>query len=395
MKLILYIALSGLSHTVAAQRVGIRTNSPEAMLDIRSTNNVAAVSGSNYATLSLFDNASNGTGSNVYLGKIGNANQWRWVNLADPSSSASAMQWFYNNQLMLHLSGNGYLGIDTTASLPLAINSNFSSPLYINGPDSNRIIISENGSARGYIGQSQLADNRDIELGTVASNPGGNVNLVTGGIPRLTVQPNGYVGIGTNTAQRQLAVAGGIVINQNNNFNGTFTPDSMLVFGANSGEAIGSQRTAGPNQYGLDFYKGFNRAMSILNNGNVGIGVSNPTERLHLSGELRTTSFRFSNGTNLPRIAIGSYTLFFRNGDVQVETNNINFAGFDVNLPCSVSCTVSRMTGSSSMKYVPFFVASGNSSGKFVVRTADGIPPSTNFGVDVMVNVNYIATQSY
>lgn len=395
MKVFLHIGFIVLGLSVTAQRVGIRTNSPEAILDVRPVNNASAISAQNYAALSLFDNAGSGTGSNIHFAKVGNVNQWRWVSMADASSSVSAMQWFYNNQLLLHLNGNGYLGIDTIAYLPLAINSSFNSPLYINGPDSNRIIISESGSNRGYIGQSQLGDNRDVEVGTVASNPGGNVNLVTGGTPRLTVLPTGDIGIGTTTSLRQLAVAGGITVNQNNNFNGSFSPDSMLVFGPNSGEAIGSQRTAGINQYGLDFFKGYQRAMAILNNGNVGIGVSNPTERLHLSGELGTALFKFSNGANLPRTAIGSYTCIFRNGDTEASTNVINFPGFDSNLTCSVSCTVSRMTGNSSNRYVAYFVANGNTSGKFYIRTADGVPPSTSNLVDVMVNVNYVATQSY
>ena len=53
-----------------------------------------------------------------------------------------------------------------------------------------------------------------------------------------------------------------------------------LIFGGSaSGEGIGSNRNAAdPNQYGIDFYTGFQKRMSVTRtDGWVGIGTTRPT----------------------------------------------------------------------------------------------------------------------
>lgn len=62
--------------------------------------------------------------------------------------------------------------------------------------------------------------------------------------------------------------------------------DFGLKFGGalNSGEGIASKRTAGGNQYGLDFYTASNDRMSIDVNGKVGINTTSPSQRLEVNG---------------------------------------------------------------------------------------------------------------
>lgn len=58
-----------------------------------------------------------------------------------------------------------------------------------------------------------------------------------------------------------------------------------LRFGAgSSGEGVASKRTAGGNQFGLDFYTSGNNRMSIGNNGFVGINTTSPSQRLEVNG---------------------------------------------------------------------------------------------------------------
>jgi hypothetical protein len=58
-----------------------------------------------------------------------------------------------------------------------------------------------------------------------------------------------------------------------------------LRFGAgSSGEGIASQRTAGGNQYGLDFYTASANRMTIGNGGFVGINTTSPSQRLEVNG---------------------------------------------------------------------------------------------------------------
>ena len=100
---------------------------------------------------------------------------------------------------------------------------------------------------------------------------------------------------------------GGVAIDQQNFntgiLNHTSTNGVGLTFGVGSGEGIASQRTAGINQYGLDFYTGFARRMSILQNGNIGIGTTNPAANLDLYSAsqawLREWSASTANGSVL------------------------------------------------------------------------------------------------
>jgi hypothetical protein len=59
---------------------------------------------------------------------------------------------------------------------------------------------------------------------------------------------------------------------------------SGLRFGNTSGEGIGSKRTHGGNQNGLDFYTAYNNRMCIDNNGHVGINTTTPSQRLEVNG---------------------------------------------------------------------------------------------------------------
>jgi hypothetical protein len=97
---------------------------------------------------------------------------------------------------------------------------------------------------------------------------------------RLFVEEGGNVGIGTGLPLQNLSVNAGLNIDRGNqNPGGPFISGSnyILTFGSGptpttfSGEGIGSCRTAGVNQYGLDFYTAFVPRMSISNTGDVTI----------------------------------------------------------------------------------------------------------------------------
>ena len=53
------------------------------------------------------------------------------------------------------------------------------------------------------------------------------------------------------------------------------------------GEGIASNRNAGVNTYGLDFYTNFQNRMAITNLGQVGIGTTSPVQRLQVAGDIR------------------------------------------------------------------------------------------------------------
>ena len=64
-----------------------------------------------------------------------------------------------------------------------------------------------------------------------------------------------------------------------------------LSFGANSGEGLASKRTTGGNQWGLDFYTGFQPRLSLTRDGKVGIGTTNPQALLEVAGTVKADRF--------------------------------------------------------------------------------------------------------
>ncbi len=105
------------------------------------------------------------------------------------------------------------------------------------------------------------------------------------GVDQFLVNAPGGVGLGTNAPQQQLSVAGGMNIDHGNTNTGDVT--NSFRFGSSSGEAIASKRTAGGNQFGLDFYTNSVSRMSINNaDGYVGIGTTSPVQTLDVNGTL-------------------------------------------------------------------------------------------------------------
>ncbi|MBK7692674.1 MAG: hypothetical protein IPJ31_16735 [Bacteroidetes bacterium] len=111
--------------------------------------------------------------------------------------------------------------------------------------------------------------------GTQNDNPT-LLKAVGGNIDRFIIKNNGQVGIGVGNPKYHLAVAGGLLIDNDGQFAGNITNNSeneVIKFGGyTSGEAIGSVRTGGVNNYGIDFYTAYASRMSIRNNGDVVIG---------------------------------------------------------------------------------------------------------------------------
>lgn len=118
---------------------------------------------------------------------------------------------------------------------------------------------------------------------------GGNQNgldLYTNNTVRLSVTNAGNVGIRTASPGNALSIAGGLTVDQSGA--GTGTLANALRFGGDShGEGIGSKQTAGGNQNGLDLFTNSTARLSVTNGGNVGIGTTSPSERLHVAGNIR------------------------------------------------------------------------------------------------------------
>lgn len=95
----------------------------------------------------------------------------------------------------------------------------------------------------------------------------------------------GVAKTGANNFSGSQNVSGSVRVDADNTNTGLVFGSPALVFGpANSGEGIASKRTAGGNSAGLDLYTGYNARLSIKNDGNVGVGTTAPSSKLHVNG---------------------------------------------------------------------------------------------------------------
>lgn len=289
------------------QRVGIRTTSPQAALDVRGISNPAVIASGSYTQLMLMDSTP-GNYNAIELRKQGITDAWKWSAYTNAGNSSLAGMQFRvgSNNPAFQILGNGNLGVNVlTPVYPLHIKNNTAATGLFSGPDSMRIIVSEAGSHKGYIGGTQLNNNtRDIELGTVSGN-NSSLHLTIQQTPALTILNNGNIGIGTTMPAGNIAVNGGVVLDQNDTNDGTFNSNRLVVLGstnmysyppANSGEGIGSKRTAGQGQYGLDFYIDETQVMHISNGGNIGVGVPAPVRKLENPGTLYAQRLKTAHG---------------------------------------------------------------------------------------------------
>ena len=118
-------------------------------------------------------------------------------------------------------------------------------------------------------------------LGETGAMPNLYLNRPTGGDINFRMN---------NGNQMILDQYGGLRLDANNVNDGalhhTATSGAGLTFGSNSGEGIASKRTAGGNQWGLDFYTFSTPRLSITKDGNVSVGLGNslPAAKLDVSG---------------------------------------------------------------------------------------------------------------
>ena len=328
--------------------VGIGTTTPTSKLDIYGTSGNAnpifkvigtsAADSFNYAGTML--NPSLGSGRNyaLFIGKALNTKDSAYIGFnhsgTDGSDSNFVNIGHFNNDYMLNIRGNGFVGIGVTnPSQILSVSGsvslgNLSAALNFTGGGNARFLeIGSSGDALlvthasgfgvGYFGYQSADDrlvvacdngagNNKIDfIVNATSTTGGGTNNLSGVLPAMRINSSGSVGIGTTSITAsdvrlevyKAAVTGNwsprLVVKDQNfaSFLGIFNQKAG-VFAHTS--ALDGWADLYVNTVDGGFGSGNNGkvifgGMCILANGNVGIGVTDPAWKLHIQGTTGTS----------------------------------------------------------------------------------------------------------
>ena len=169
-----------------------------------------------------------------------------------------------------------------------------------------------------------------------------NVELYSGSSYATRIAGSGHsyfnngsnVGIGTSSPAYTLTVDGNIKINHGNNaanyylwLNKNGANDGGILFQRDNSLDWQQVNSTGSGDLNFYSYGTSSHALTLKrSNGNIGIGQTNPSERLEVSGNVKinsNTGIRINNYTSLGTTASGAMSIFGHNVHVDSSSNRI------------------------------------------------------------------------
>ncbi len=263
-------------------RVGIGVSSPEAMLHVNVANPAS------YTTGLLLRNQSNNvdTGIGIDFSADGSYVGSRIVLNRDVTGGP-------RHSLKFHV--NGAVGGSNNDDLVIQDSGNVG---FGTSAPAQRIHVNEIGATSTYARFTNSANIPGVDFGVNSVGQGvifnrENTDLIIGtsDTQRVVIKNDGSVGIGTNSPAYTLDVNGSL--NIANNAVLTNGGRQLLVMGASGNTYMNSSGTA----TGIRLQPNNLVAMTLLDGGNVGIGTTTPSARLHLgAGTSSTAPLKFTAG---------------------------------------------------------------------------------------------------
>ncbi|MFC1566804.1 beta strand repeat-containing protein [bacterium] len=194
-------------------------------------------------------------------------------------------------------------------------------------PDGSKMTTANGLSAFGMSSSTEVVVAADASTGNV-----GEINFFAGAGEHMTILNNGNVGIGSVDPQYKLDSTDSIRISTG----ALYFPDATFMTTADVGTASSASNpldmllTADTDvDLNGEFHMIVNavRQMTIVNNGNVGIGSIAPNAKLDVNGTAQATTLTTSAGSTTGTLDTGqgAYELYPMNQNMQT-TNNVAFA---------------------------------------------------------------------
>ena len=250
----------------------------------------------------------------------------------------------------------------------------------------------------GTTAPSQKLDvNGNIRLGDGGSGANIDFNATERGVikingtERMRISGSGNVGIGTTNPLQTLDVSGDA---RATNFRVDSTNKYII--------GNGNQYITGTNDTALELYSGGSSKLYISSSGNVGIGTTSPSRKLHIhdsSGTAYLQLTQASTGTTSNdgfQIAMGAAQVNFinrENGNMVFETNNTEGMRLNNSQNLGIGTTTpSAKLHISTSATDPGLLVDGGSGGTAVAkfRRSEGISPSS----ECFLNVNFSDSDS-
>jgi hypothetical protein len=264
--------------------VGIGTTSPATNLHINRASTTA---------VNLLRLETTATGGRPYIDFKAEGSDLGYVGWGGTSSSIMYMMNYLNSDIQigtnsivrLSIKGNGDVGIGTSSP---------SSKFHVYSASAfNRLAIENTGDFQNGLRINRTGGSfaTDWEVYTPSNSTALNFY---NGANIMTLNANGNVGIGTSNPLAKLMVAGDLMVGATNKigFNYSTSDSNFYNFiewqGASSGalNISGGNWTSTASQEAIRFSTQQGVKMSILNNGNIGIGITTPASLLHVKGSL-------------------------------------------------------------------------------------------------------------